>query len=683
MSPGRRTPAVGLLVALAILSAATGGAAQPVPPTNLAAIAVSSNTINLSWTASTSPLVDRYRVYRDGAQVGATSGLEFSDSGLQPWTEYTYRVTAVDVFGQESAPSDAATARTFDDTPPSAPQDLAGTGVSTSQIELTWSAAVDPESGIAEYRVYRDGLLIASTPQTSYSDTGLQPDTHYTYRVSAVNGSGVEGDKSRRAQVRTLPLVPPPPPTGLVAEAVSPTQIDLTWSHPDPGNVNKYRVYRDGAFAAETDNPAYQDTGRTPATTYEYRVSAVDGNGLESELSDPASARTPDATPPTMPQNLSAIGVSPTQIDLSWSASSDPESGIAMYRVYRDGALVGSTTQTSFDDTGLLPVTTYEYRVSAVNGDGLESPRSDPVSATTKDDTPPTRPLNLVASAVSTQQIDLTWSDSSDPETGVAEYRIYREDTGLIGTTEETSFQDMGLQPSTVYTYSVTAVNGDGLESDLSDPATARTLDEIDTTPPPAPSDLTAQAVSPSQINLAWSEVTDPESGVSVYNVYRDDKQVGSTPSSSFSDTGLSPSTTYQYQVSAVNGDGFEGEKSNVASATTLQAPDSTPPTTPTALTAEAASQTQIDLTWAASEDPESGVASYNVFRSGLLIASTATTSFFDTGLQPESTYEYAVSAVNGEGLESDRSAAVSATTFPPADRIPPAPPTGLRVIVP
>ncbi len=104
-----------------------------------------------------------------------------------------------------------------------------------------------------------------------------------------------------------------------------------------------------------------------------------------------AAAGPPDTTPPTMPTGLTATPVSMTQINLAWTASSDAESGIARYNVYRDNVLVGQPTGTSFSDTGLMSGTTYTYEVSATNGAGLESGRSIAVSATTMaDTTPPT-----------------------------------------------------------------------------------------------------------------------------------------------------------------------------------------------------------------------------------------------------------------------------------------------------
>jgi chitodextrinase len=147
-----------------------------------------------------------------------------------------------------------------------------------------------------------------------------------------------------------------------------------------------------------------------------------------------------------------------------------------------------------------------------------------------------------------------------------------------------------------------------------------------------------------------------------------------------YQDSGLSPATQYEYQVSAVNGEGLQGGLSDPATATTR---DGSGPTAPTDLVAEVVSQTQIDLTWTASVDPESGVESYNVYRDNTVIGNVVRTSFVDSGLTQGTTYVYSVAGVNGEGIEGSRSANVSATTFPSEDSIPPAPPTGLRVVTP
>jgi hypothetical protein len=87
---------------------------------------------------------------------------------------------------------------------------------------------------------------------------------------------------------------------------------------------------------------------------------------------------------------LSATAISSTAIGLAWGAATDAESGIASYRIYRGGTLIGSSTTTTFSDAGLTPSTTYTYEVSAVNGAGLEGARAGPASATTKAPPQPT-----------------------------------------------------------------------------------------------------------------------------------------------------------------------------------------------------------------------------------------------------------------------------------------------------
>ncbi len=754
---------IGMLLLSGLLGAAPASAQTP--PSNLTATGVSGSQIDLSWTGVA---FATYNVYRDSILVASGLGSTgYSDTGLDSFTEYDYFVTAT-VFGSESGPSNAVSEFTLDDSPPTKPDGLAGSAVSTTQINLTWNPSTDGETGVSEYAVYRDNVEVGRSPATSFSETGLTASTTYTYRVSAFNGDGYESSSSSPQNVSTLDPEPPPPPTNLAASTVSATEIDLSWTASVAGDVIGYRVFRNGSpiatlgvtttyrdsglqgfttynytvtaldseglesgpsgpaqattldgtpptvpanlsaaatgttsieltWAASADpetgvagykvfrggvevttvtQTSYQDAGLSPATTYSYRVRAVNGQGLESAQSNQSSATTLDGTGPTTPTNLVATPAGTNRIDLDWTASSDPESGIAGYRIFRNGSQVGQTAQTSYSDSGLSPATEYEYRVRAVNGDGLESELSDPATATTLDATPPTTPQNLAASPVGTERIDLDWTASDDPETGILEYRVFR-DGSEVGTTTQTVYQDDGLSPATEYDYYVVAVNGGGLESPSSATVSARTFDGSG---PTTPTDLAATAAGTDRIDLQWSAAEDPESGIASYKVFRDGMEIATTTETSYQDTGLTPATAYEYRVSATNGDGLQGGLSDPATATTL---DGSGPTVPTNVTAEAVSQTQINLTWTASEDPESGVDRYIVYRDDSTIGSVTETSFADSGLEQNTTYMYSISAVNGEEIEGGRSEDVSATTFPSEDTIPPAAPTGLRVVGP
>ena len=117
-----------------------------------------------------------------------------------------------------------------------------------------------------------------------------------------------------------------------------------------------------------------------------------------------------DSTPPSVPTNLSATTVSGTQIDLSWTASSDAESGIDHYNVYRDTAYIGQSSNTTYSDTGLSGNTQYSYEVTAVNGVGLESGKSTADSATTLGDTSP--PTIVSVNAVSATTVKVEFNES-------------------------------------------------------------------------------------------------------------------------------------------------------------------------------------------------------------------------------------------------------------------------------
>ncbi len=192
-----------------------------------------------------------------------------------------------------------------------------------------------------------------------------------------------------------------------------------------------------------------------------------------------------------------------------------------------------------------------------------------------------------------------------------------------------------------------------------------------DITAPSVPSGLTATAASSSQINLAWTASTD-DFGVTGYKIFRDGTQVGTSATPSFPDTGLTPSTTYSYTVSAYDAAGNTSNQSTAASATTNAPPDTTPPSIPTGLAASAVSPTQINLSWNPSSDNVS-VAGYKVFRNGTQVGTPGTTLYQDTGLAGATTYNYTVAAVDGAGNTSAQSLGASATTLTaPPDTTPP-----------
>jgi chitodextrinase len=184
-----------------------------------------------------------------------------------------------------------------------------------------------------------------------------------------------------------------------------------------------------------------------------------------------------DTQAPTTPTGLRATAVSESEIDLSWSASTD-NVGVTGYVIYRNGLKLPHVSGTTYHDTGLAASTGYVYSVQAVDAAGNASAQSSRTKATTRtspDGEAPSTPAGLRATAVSSSEIDLTWSGSTDnvAVTGYVVYRDGAELTTVSGTT--TAFQDTGLEFSTTYMYRVQAIDAAGNRSPQSRLAEATT----------------------------------------------------------------------------------------------------------------------------------------------------------------------------------------------------------------
>jgi chitodextrinase len=181
-----------------------------------------------------------------------------------------------------------------------------------------------------------------------------------------------------------------------------------------------------------------------------------------------------------------------------------------------------------------------------------------------------------------------------------------------------------------------------------------------DATPPSEPASLSAAVTSSTSIDLNWTESTD-NVGVAGYRVYRDGILISDSVVTSCTDTGLVSSTTYFYAASAYDAAGNVSALSSAIPVTILEL-DSPPPSIPTDLHGIAMSSSVIALNWTASTD-NVGVVGYRVYRDGILISDSISTSCTDTGLAYSTTYDYAVSAYDATGNMSAQSPIISVTT--------------------
>src|SRR5947209_201181 len=324
-------------------------------------------------------------------------------------------------------------------TSPGSPTGLTATTISSSQIDLSWTAPSGTISGYMIERAVGSGAFstIVSKPDTTsttYSDTRTAYATKYTYRVSAINGIGT-GSPSNTGSATTLTQTLPPttPPTTL---SLAVNSVDLSGS----SFTGQWVQLNDSSGKTIA-------TGFTPATFSvtsgtQYTVFAAnfqntvfnhwsDGNTNPSRAITPTQSTTltayystsstttppPSPTPPGSPTGLTATTVSSSQITLSWTAPSGTISGYKIERSTSGGTFSTivsntATTSTTYSDTGLASASQYTYRVSAINSAGTGSSSNTGSATTLTQPSPRTDTFSLVAvsKAVSKQTCVLTGS---------------------------------------------------------------------------------------------------------------------------------------------------------------------------------------------------------------------------------------------------------------------------------
>ncbi len=197
----------------------------------------------------------------------------------------------------------------------------------------------------------------------------------------------------------------------------------------------------------------------------------------------------PPPVSPTAPTNLTATAANSTQINLSWTASTEMGGAISSYQIARcsgancsNFAQVGTSATTTLNDTGLAPSTKYTYEVRAVDNSNNLGPYSTSATATTLAAVAPTAPTNLTATAANSTQINLSWTASTEMGGAISSYQIARcsgancSNFAQVGTSATTTLNDTGLTPSTKYTYEVRGVDNSNNTGPYSASATATTM---------------------------------------------------------------------------------------------------------------------------------------------------------------------------------------------------------------
>jgi fibronectin type 3 domain-containing protein len=464
--------------------------------------------------------------------------------------------SAVDTDGLPN--TDVVVSGAFVIAPPNAPVLQSAVPQFGRKVRLTWTNVAN-EAG---YTVQRStggsfsDIVNLGANVTSYDNSGLSPNTAYTYRIVAFNAGGGATSGSTTITTPDLPAVP----TNLTANAFSGSQISLAWTD-NATNELDYRLSRRtgtgpwSEFILPANRTSAVDSGLASGVTYTYRL-RVRGTWDFSDYSNEASATTP--TLPAPPSNLTAAIISGRQIRLTWQDNSSNETDFRLSRRVGSGSFVEvrnfPANTLTFIDGSVLPGTTYSYQIRAHNGAGF-SAFSNIATETTP--SPPAAPGNLTATPISDMRIVLTWADNSNNELS---FRIARRvGAGNLNDIASmppgsTTFTNTGLTPGTTYTYQVRAHNLAGF-SPYSAPATATTL-----VPPAAPTNLQAVPTTiAGRVQLTWTDNSSDETG------FRVERKTGSgnwidlrtVGAPSYTDGGLISGQTYFYRVRSYGPGGF------------------------------------------------------------------------------------------------------------------------------
>ena len=517
-------------------------------PANLVATQGTSNDhVGLSWNGVTG--AETYTVHRsdsaDGTytQLVSTASTTFNEATALPGIKYYYMVRShSQSLGDSGFTAPVSGYRGF----PAPGAFKATDGKSTAHVQVSWTDL----SGTYNYFVYRSETAggsyseLGSVAASPYLDTTATPGLVYYFKLRAYSTSASAHGPytSEDSGYRKLSA----PANAAASDGTQEGKVEVSWDAVD--GATRYHVYR-----SDSSGGTYSELGTAAASPYDdttirsgvkyYKVQAY---ATSSDSYSLFSAPDPGYMKLSTPGNVTATqGTHTDKVAVSWSGVI----GADTYYIYRSATSGGTydelttTTSVSHDDTTAATGTTYYYKLRAHS----QTYGWSNLSSSAMGYRGLAAPGRLTAAqGSSTDHVGLTW----DPVSGADTYYVYRSDTGEGGYTElasttSTFHNDTTATPGHKYYYMVKAHSATFGWSDFSANASGyRGL--------LAPTGVTAtDGTSTAAVSVSWNAVT----GASEYRVHRATKstgtytQLGTSATTSYSDTTGTPGTIYYYKV--------------------------------------------------------------------------------------------------------------------------------------
>ncbi|XP_074788746.1 receptor-type tyrosine-protein phosphatase delta isoform X16 [Athene noctua] len=565
--------------------------ALPKPPGTPVVTESTATSITLTWDSGNPEPVSYYIIQHKPKnseelykEIDGVATTRYSVAGLSPYSEYEFRVVAVNNIGR-GPPSEPVSTRTSEQAPSSAPRNVQARMLSSTTILVQWEEPEEPNGQIQGYRVYYtmdptqhvNSWMKHNVADSHITTIGnLVPQKTYSVKVLAFTSVG-DGPLSSDIQVITQTGVPGQP-LNFKAEPESETSILLSWTPPRSDTISSYElVYKDGEHGEEQwvstePTTSYRLQGLRPNSLYLFRLAARSPQGLGASTAE-ISARTMQSIPSGPPRKVEVEAVNSTAVKVSWrSPVPNKQHGqIRGYQVHyvrmENGEPKG---QPMLKDimladaqemiiSGLQPETTYSFTVTAytTKGDGA---RSKPKLVSTTGAVPGKPRLVISHTQMNTALIQ--WHPPVDTFGPLQGYRLKfgRKDVDTFTTMEfsekEDHFTATDIHKGASYVFRLSARNKVGFGEEM-----VKEISVPEEVPSGFPQNLQSESSTSTSVQLTWQLplLAERNGIITKYTILYRDINVAYQPvelpvvpaDTTMTLSGLKPDTTYDVKVRA------------------------------------------------------------------------------------------------------------------------------------